>query len=45
MLEPAAIKKLLDPEEVADFALFLASDRGRSITGAALLMDLGWTAR
>jgi 3-hydroxybutyrate dehydrogenase len=45
MLEPAAIKKLMDPEEVADFAVFLASDRGRSITGAALLMDLGWTAR
>jgi 3-hydroxybutyrate dehydrogenase len=45
MLEPAAIKRLIEPEEVADFALFLASDRGRSFTGAAHLMDLGWTAR
>jgi 3-hydroxybutyrate dehydrogenase len=45
MLEPAAIKRLIEPEEVADFALFLASDKGRSFTGAAHLMDLGWTAR
>jgi 3-hydroxybutyrate dehydrogenase len=45
MLEPAAIKHLIEPEEVADFAVFLASERGRSFTGAAHLMDLGWTAR
>ncbi len=45
MLEPAAIKRLIEPEEVADFALFLASDRAGSMTGAAHLMDLGWTAR
>jgi len=45
MLEPAAIKRLIEPEEVADFALFLASEKGRSFTGAAHLMDLGWTAR
>jgi 3-hydroxybutyrate dehydrogenase len=45
MLEPAAIKRLIDPEEVADFALYLASDQARSITGAAHLLDLGWTAR
>jgi 3-hydroxybutyrate dehydrogenase len=45
MLEPAAIKRLIEPEEVAEFALFLASDRAGSMTGAAHLMDLGWTAR
>ncbi len=45
MLEPAAIKRLLEPEEVAELALFLASDAARSITGACLPMDLGWTAR
>ncbi|MBI5018612.1 MAG: 3-hydroxybutyrate dehydrogenase [Deltaproteobacteria bacterium] len=45
MLEPAAIKRLIEPEEVAEFALYLASDRGQSFTGAAHLMDLGWTAR
>jgi 3-hydroxybutyrate dehydrogenase len=45
MLEPAAIKRLIEPEEVAGFALYLASDQARSITGAAHLLDLGWTAR
>jgi len=45
MLEPAAIKRLLEPSEVAELALFLASDAARSITGACLPMDLGWTAR
>ena len=45
MLEPAAIKRLIEPEEVAAFALFLASDKGSAVTGAAHLMDLGWTAR
>jgi len=45
MLEPAAIKRLLEPAEVAALALFLATDAARSITGACLPMDLGWTAR
>ena len=45
MLEPAAIKRLIEPDEVADLAVFLASDRARSITGAAYTIDLGWTAR
>jgi 3-hydroxybutyrate dehydrogenase len=45
MLEPAAIKRLVEPEEVADLTLFLASDKARSMTGASYLMDLGWTAR
>ena len=45
MLEPAAIKRLIEPEEVARLALFLASDDGRSITGSAFSIDAGWTAR
>lgn len=45
MLEPAAIKRLVEPREVADLALFLASDRAGAITGAAHNIDLGWTAR
>jgi len=45
MLEPAAIKRLIEPEEVAALALFLASEKAGAITGAAYLMDLGWTAR
>jgi 3-hydroxybutyrate dehydrogenase len=45
MLEPAAIKRLIEPEEVAELALFLASDRAGAITGVAHNIDLGWTAR
>ncbi len=45
MLEPAAIKRLIEPREVADFALYLASDRAAVITGAVHTIDLGWTAR
>lgn len=45
MLEPAAIKRLIQPEEVAGLALFLASDKASAMTGAAYMIDLGWTAR
>ena len=45
MLEPAAIKRLIQPEEVAVLALFLASDKASAVTGAAHMIDLGWTAR
>ncbi len=45
MLAPAAIKRLIEPEEVADFARYLASDKAGFITGAAHMLDLGWTAR
>ncbi len=45
MLAPAAIKRLIEPEEVAAFALYLASNKAGIITGAAHMLDLGWTAR
>ena len=45
MLEPAAIKRLIDPDEVAALAQFLASDAARSITGSAYSIDAGWVAR
>lgn len=44
-LEPAAIKRLIEPAEVADFVAYLCSPAAGVITGAALTMDLGWTAR
>jgi 3-hydroxybutyrate dehydrogenase len=44
-LEPAAIKRLIEPEEVADFVAYLCSPAAGVITGSALTMDLGWTAR
>jgi 3-hydroxybutyrate dehydrogenase len=45
ILEPHAVKRLLEPEEVAEVAAFLLGPAGRSFTGAPLVMDLGWTAR
>ena len=45
MLAPAAVKRLIEPAEVAGFAAYLCSESAGTITGAALSMDLGWTAR
>jgi 3-hydroxybutyrate dehydrogenase len=45
MLEPAAIKRLVEPDEVAQLAVFLASEHARSITGTTQAIDAGWTAR
>jgi 3-hydroxybutyrate dehydrogenase len=45
ILEPQAVKRLLEPEEVAEATAFLLGPAGRSFTGASLVMDLGWTAR
>ncbi|RTH19696.1 D-beta-hydroxybutyrate dehydrogenase [Thermus scotoductus] len=44
-LAQAAIRRLIEPEEVAELALFLASDKASVITGAVFPIDLGWTAR
>jgi 3-hydroxybutyrate dehydrogenase len=45
MLAPAAVKRLIEPREVADFVAYLCGEAAGTITGAALPMDLGWTAR
>jgi 3-hydroxybutyrate dehydrogenase len=45
MLEPAAIKRLLEPAEVADVVAYLCSEQASFITGASLPIDGGWTAR
>ena len=45
ILAPQAVKRLLEPEEVADVASFLLGPAGRNFTGAPVVMDLGWTAR
>jgi 3-hydroxybutyrate dehydrogenase len=39
------IRRLLTSREVADYALFLASDRAGGITGAAAVIDGGYTAQ
>jgi 3-hydroxybutyrate dehydrogenase len=45
ILQPQAVKRLLEPREVAEVAAFLLGPAGRSFTGAPVVMDLGWTAR
>ena len=45
MLEPAAIKKLLDPADIAALVSYVASPAAWGMTGAVLDLDLGWTAR
>jgi 3-hydroxybutyrate dehydrogenase len=45
LLAPQAVKRLIEPHEVAGVASFLLGPGGRAITGAPLIMDLGWTAR
>jgi 3-hydroxybutyrate dehydrogenase len=45
ILEPHTVKRLLEPEEVADVVAFLLGPAGRAFTGAPVIMDLGWSAR
>jgi 3-hydroxybutyrate dehydrogenase len=45
ILEPVAIKRLLEPEEVSELVVYLASDLASGITGSAITIDCGWTAR
>lgn len=45
MLTETAIKRLIEPEEVASLAGWLASDRAGMVTGASYTMDGGWSAR
>jgi 3-hydroxybutyrate dehydrogenase len=45
ILAPHAVKRLIDPEEVATVVAFLMGDGGRAFTGVPVSMDLGWTAR
>jgi 3-hydroxybutyrate dehydrogenase len=39
------LRRLLSTREVADYAVFLASDRGAGITGSAVIIDGGYTAQ
>ena len=45
ILAPHAVKRLIEPEEVADTVGFLMGPGGRAFSGAPVTMDLGWSAR
>ncbi|BCB06040.1 3-hydroxybutyrate dehydrogenase [Bacillus sp. KH172YL63] len=38
-------KRLLDVSEIADYAMFLSSDKAKSVTGQAVVIDGGYTAQ
>jgi 3-hydroxybutyrate dehydrogenase len=44
MLAPAAIKRLIEPPEVAEAVAWLCSPSAASVTGTSLVMDGGWSA-
>ncbi|MDH6144838.1 3-hydroxybutyrate dehydrogenase [Kitasatospora sp. GP30] len=44
LLERSAIKRLIEPAEVAQAALWLCSDAAAFMTGTSLTLDGGWTA-
>ena len=45
MLTESAIKRLVEPEEVASLIAWLASREAAMVTGASYTMDGGWSAR
>lgn len=44
MLAKAAVKKMLEPSEVANVVKFLCADEAAMITGSTMTIDGGWTA-
>jgi 3-hydroxybutyrate dehydrogenase len=44
-LAPQPTKQFVQPEEIAELAVYLAGDMARSITGTAISIDGGWTAK
>jgi 3-hydroxybutyrate dehydrogenase len=45
ILAPHAVKRLIEPAEVAGLVAFLLGPEGGAFSGSAVPMDLGWSAR
>lgn len=44
MLKKAAVKRMIEPEEIGKAALYICSDAASCMTGVSLTIDCGWTA-
>ena len=44
MLEPVAVKRLVEADEVAELVAFLCGPAADSVSGSSFSMDGGWTA-
>jgi 3-hydroxybutyrate dehydrogenase len=44
MLTPVAVKRLVEPDEVAEMLAYLCGNAAASVTGASFCLDGGWTA-
>lgn len=44
LLADSALKRLIEPEEVAEAVAFLCTPQASFMTGASLALDGGWTA-
>jgi 3-hydroxybutyrate dehydrogenase len=38
-------KRLMEVSEIADYAMFLSSEKAKSVTGQAIVIDGGYTAQ
>jgi 3-hydroxybutyrate dehydrogenase len=45
MLAPAAIKRLIEPTEVAELVAYLCSPQASMMTGGSVTLDGGWTSQ